>query len=191
LVPQQSDLDNKALGRVSAGRKILFDRRFESQAKREQEAREAVKGKEQSPGRRGAGLFRDPWPRTRNRPSESAVHALRTSARTAGPLDRRMRKALAISRSMPPPKARAGQSPGNARPRGGLQSKEQLDGLRYMVVANQEALAAAQNDLTHASGDEAQLLRDTIAALEESIADNNAEIDRLETSIADIESSLR
>ncbi len=107
-------------------------------------------------------------------------------------LDRRMRKALGdIKVNAAAEGARRAVTWEGKIREAVFKSKEQLDGLRNSVVANQEALAAAQNDLTHASGDEAQLLRDTIAALEESIADNNAEIDRLETSIADIESSLR
>ena len=59
------------------------------------------------------------------------------------------------------------------------------------MTANQEALAAAQADLATASGDEADILTDTIAALQQSIADDNAEIDRIQTSITDIEESLR
>ena len=72
-----------------------------------------------------------------------------------------------------------------------FKSKEQLEGLKRTVTANQEALATAQADLAVASGDQADLLNDTIAALQQSIADDNAEIDRLDSSITDIEESIR
>jgi len=189
------DLDNKLWDAFRGAQNAFFDRRFESQAKREQEAREAVKGKEQIVQAVEALAYSgDPVAAQeeadRLKAQFDALPNIRKDRQDQ--LDRRMRKALGdIKVNAAAEGARRAVTWEGKIREAVFKSKEQLDGLRNSVVANQEALAAAQNDLTHASGDEAQLLRDTIAALEESIADNNAEIDRLETSIADIESSLR
>ncbi len=189
------DLDNKLWDAFRGAQNAFFDRRFESQAKREQEAREAVKGKEQIVQAVEALAYSgDPVAAQeeadRLKAQFDALPNIRKDRQDQ--LDRRMRKALGdIKVNAAAEGARRAVTWEGKIREAVFKSKEQLDGLRNSVVANQDALAAAQNDLSHASGDEAQLLQDTIAALEESIAANNAEIDRLETSISDIESSLR
>ena len=189
------DLDNKLWDSFRGAQNSFFDRRFETQAKREQEAREAVKGKEQivsaieALGYSGDSVAAQEEAE-RLKSQYDALPSIRKDRQDQ--LDRRMRKALGDVKVNAAAEGarRAVTWEGKIR-EAVFKSKDQLEGLKASVAANQEALAAAQADLAVASGDEADILRDTISALEESIADNNAEIDRLEASIADIESSLR
>lgn len=189
------DLDNKLWDAFRGAQNAFFDRRFESQAKREQEAREAVKGKEQIVQAVEALAYSgDPVSAQeeadRLKAQFDALPNIRKDRQDQ--LDRRMRKALGdIKVNAAAEGARRAVTWEGKIREAVFKSKEQLDGLRNSVVANQEALAAAHADLVTASGDEATILQDTIAALEESIAANQSEIDRLEASIADIESSLR
>jgi len=189
------DLDNKLWDAFRGAQNAFFDRRFESQAKREQEAREAVKGKEQIVQAVEALAYSgDPVSAQeeadRLKAQFDALPNIRKDRQDQ--LDRRMRKALGdIKVNAAAEGARRAVTWEGKIREAVFKSKEQLDGLRNSVVANQEALAAAHADLITASGDEATILQDTIAALEESIAANQSEIDRLEASIADIESSLR
>jgi hypothetical protein len=189
------DLDNKLWDQFRGGQNAFFDRRFESQAKREQEARDAVKGKEQLVQAIEALAYSgDPVAAqdegNRLKAEYDALPSIRKDRQDQ--LDRRIRKALGdIKVNAAAEGARRAVTWEGKIREAVFKSKEQLDGLKASVAANQEALAAARADLAAASGDEADILKDTISALEESIADNNAEIDRLEASIADIESSLR
>jgi hypothetical protein len=189
------DLDNKLWDSFRGAQNAFFDRRFETQAKREQEAREAVKGKEQLVAAVEAlGYSGDPVAAqdegNRLKAEYDALPSIRKDRQDQ--LDRRMRKALGdIKVNAAAEGARRAVTWEGKIREAVFKSKEQLDGLKNNVATNQEALAVARADLAVASGDEAEILKDTISALEESIADNNAEIDRLEASIADIESSLR
>lgn len=189
------DLDNKLWDSFRGAQNAFFDRRFETQAKREQEAREAVKGKEQLVAAVEAlGYSGDPVAAqdegNRLKAEYDALPNIRKDRQDQ--LDRRMRKALGdIKVNAAAEGARRAVTWEGKIREAVFKSKEQLDGLKSNVAANQEALSVARADLAVASGDEAEILKDTISALEESIADNNAEIDRLEASIADIESSLR
>jgi hypothetical protein len=189
------DLDNKLWDSFRGAQNAFFDRRFETQAKREQEAREAVKGKEQLVAAVEAlGYSGDPVAAqdegNRLKAEYDALPNIRKDRQDQ--LDRRMRKALGdIKVNAAAEGARRAVTWEGKIREAVFKSKEQLDALKSNVTANQEALSVARADLAVASGDEAEILKDTISALEESIADNNAEIDRLEASIADIESSLR
>lgn len=189
------DLDNKLWDSFRGAQNAFFDRRFESQAKREQEAREAVKGKEQLVAAVEALAYSgDPVAAQeeadRLKAEYDALPAIRKDRQDQ--LDRRMRKALGDIKVNAAAEGARRAVTWEGKIREALfKSKDQLDGLRNSVAANQEALAAAQAELTSATGDEVPILQDTIAALQESIADDTAEIDRLETSIADIEASLR
>ncbi len=189
------DLDNKLWDAFRGAQNAFFDRRFESQAKRENEAREAVKGKEQIVAAIEALAYSGDSVAAqedadRLKAQYDALPAIRKDRQDQ--LDRRMRKALGdIKVNAAAEGARRAVTWEGKIREAVFKSKEQLDGLKANVAANQEALAVAKADLAVASGDEAAILTDTIAALEESIADSNAEIDRLEASIADIESSLR
>lgn len=188
------DLDNKLWDAFRGAQNTFFDRRFESQAKREQEAREAVKGKEQIVSAIEALAYSgDPVAAqdeaARLKAQYDALPAIRKDRQDQ--LDRRLRKALGDIKVNAAAEGARRAVTWEGKIREALfKSKEQLEGLKNSVAANQAALAAAQADLASASGDEADVLRDTIAALEQSIADDNAEIDRLESSIADIEASL-
>ncbi|HET9661330.1 MAG TPA: DUF349 domain-containing protein [Thermomicrobiales bacterium] len=189
------DLDNKLWDSFRGAQNSFFDRRFETQAKREQEAREAVRGKEQivsaieALGYTGDSVAAQEEAE-RLKSQYDALPSIRKDRQDQ--LDRRMRKALGdIKVNAAAEGARRAVTWEGKIREAVFKSKEQLDGLKASVAANQEALATARADLAVASGDEADILKDTISALEESIADNNAEIDRLEASIADIESSLR
>jgi hypothetical protein len=189
------DLDNKLWDSFRGAQNAFFDRRFETQAKREQESREAVKGREQivsaieALGYSGDSVAAQEEAE-RLKSQYDALPSIRKDRQDQ--LDRRMRKALGdIKVNAAAEGARRAVTWEGKIREAVFKSKEQLDGLKNSVAANQEALAAARADLAVATGDEAPILQDTISALEESIADNNAEIDRLEASIADIESSLR
>jgi hypothetical protein len=189
------DLDNKLWDQFRGAQNAFFDRRFESQAKREQEAREAVKGKEQLvQAVEALGYSGDPVAAqeeaSRLKSEYDALPMIRKDRQDQ--LDRRMRKALGDIKVNAAAEGARRAVTWEGKIREALyKSKEQLDGLKNSVSANQEALAAAQADLAAATGDEASILQDTISALQQSIADDNAEIDRLQTSITDIESSLR
>ncbi len=189
------DLDNRLWDQFRGAQNAFFDRRFESQSKREQEAREAVKGKEQIVAAIEALAYSgDPVAAqdeaTRLKSEYDALPAIRKDRQDQ--LDRRVRKALGDIKVNAAAEGARRAVTWEGKIREALfKSREQLDGLKNSVAANQQALAAAQADLATASGDEATVLQDTISALEESIADNNAEIDRLEASISDIEESLR
>lgn len=189
------DLDNRLWDQFRGAQNAFFDRRFESQSKREQEAREAVKGKEQIVAAIEALAYSgDPVAAqdeaTRLKSEYDALPAIRKDRQDQ--LDRRVRKALGDIKVNAAAEGARRAVTWEGKIREALfKSREQLDGLKNSVAANQQALAAAQADLATASGDEATVLQDTISALQESIADNNAEIDRLEASISDIEESLR
>lgn len=189
------DLDNRLWDQFRSGQNTFFDRRFESQAKREQEARDAVKGKEQIVTAIEALAYSgDPVAAqdeaTRLKNEYDALPPIRKDRQDQ--LDRRMRKALGDIKVNAAAEGARRAVTWEGKIREALyKSREQLDGLKNNVATNQQALAAAQADLAAASGDDAALLQDTIAALQQSIADNNAEIDRLGASIADIEESLR
>lgn len=189
------DLDNKLWDAFRGAQNTFFDRRFETQAKREQQAREAVKGKEQIVQAIEALAYSgDPVAAqeeaNRLKAEFDALPSIRKDRQDQ--LDRRMRKALGdIKVNAAAEGARRAVTWEGKIREAVFKSKEQLDGLKASVIANQEALSAARADLATASEDDAEILKDTISALEESIAESNAEIDRLEASIADIEASLR
>jgi hypothetical protein len=189
------DLDNKLWDAFRGAQNAFFDRRFESQARREQEGREAAKGKEQIVSAIEALAYSGDSvaaqdEAVRLKEQYDALPAIRKDRQDQ--LDRRLRKALGDIKVNAAAEGARRAVTWEGKIREALfKSKEQLDGLRNSVAANQEALAAARADLAAASGDEAIVLNDTIAALEQSIADDSAEIDRLETSITDIEASLR
>ena len=189
------DLDNKLWDAFRGAQNTFFDRRFETQAKREQQAREAVKGKEQIVQAVEALAYSgDPVAAQdeadRLKTEFDALPMIRKDRQDQ--LDRRMRKALGdIKVNAAAEGARRAVTWEGKIREAVFKSKEQLDGLKASVATNQDALVAARSDLATASGDEAEILKDTISALEESIAESNAEIDRLEASIADIEASLR
>jgi hypothetical protein len=188
-------LDNKLWDAFRGAQNAFFDRRFESQARREQEGREAAKGKEQIVSAIEALAYSGDSvaaqdEAVRLKEQYDALPAIRKDRQDQ--LDRRLRKALGDIKVNAAAEGARRAVTWEGKIREALfKSKEQLDGLRNSVAANQEALAAARTDLAAASGDEAVVLNDTIAALEQSIADDSAEIDRLETSITDIEASLR
>ena len=189
-----ADLDNKLWDAFRGAQNAFFDRRFESQAKREQEGREAAKGKEQLVSAIEALSYSGDSVAAQDEAARlkaqyDALPAIRKDRQDQ--LDRRMRKALGDIKVNAAAEGARRAVTWEGKIREALyKSKEQLGGLKNSVTANQAALAAAQADLLTASGDEAGLLKDTISALQQSIADDNAEIDRLENSIADIESSL-
>ena len=189
------DLDNKLWDAFRGGQNAFFDRRFESQAKREQEARDATKGKEQlvaaveSLAYTGDSVAAQD-DAARLKEQYDALPAIRKDRQDQ--LDRRMRKAMGDIKVNAASEGARRAVTWEGKIREALfKSKEQLEGLKRSVAANQEALATAQADLATASGDQADLLNDTIAALQQSIADDNAEIDRLDASITDIEDSIR
>ena len=189
------DLDNKLWDSFRGAQNAFFDRRFESQAKRENEAREAVKGKEQIVSAIEALSYSGDSVAAqeeaeRLKAQYDALPSIRKDRQDQ--LDRRIRKAMGDVKVNAAAEGarRAVTWEGKIR-EAVFKSKDQLESLKANVAANQEALAVAKADLAAASGDDATILADTISALEESIADSNAEIDRLEASIADIESSLR
>lgn len=189
------DLDNKLWDNFRGAQNTFFDRRFETQAKREQEAREAVKGKEQLVQAVEALAYSgDPVAAQdeaeRLKGEYDALPMIRKDRQDQ--LDRRMRKAMGdLKVNAAAEGARRGVTWEGKIREALFKSKEQLERLKNSVAANQEALAAAQADLAVATDDGTTILQDTVAALQQSIADDNAEIDRLQTSITDIEASLR
>ncbi len=189
------DIDNKLWDAFRGAQNAFFDRRFESQAKREQEAREAVKGKEQIVQAVEALAYSgDPVAAqdeaNRLKAQFDALPNIRKDRQDQ--LDRRLRKAIGDIKVNAAAEGARRAVTWEGKIREALyKSKEQLDGLKASVAANQDALASARADLANATGDDAEILQGTISALEESIATNTAEIDRLETSITDIEASLR
>ncbi len=189
------DLDNKLWDAFRGAQNSFFDRRFESQAKREQEGREAAKGKEQFVTAIEALAYSGDSvaaqeEAVRLKEQYDALPAIRKDRQDQ--LDRRLRKAMGDIKVNAAAEGARRAVTWEGKIREALyKSKEQLGGLRSSVAANQEALAAAQTDLAAASGDEASILEDTISALQQSIADDTAEIERIETSITDIEESLR
>lgn len=189
------DLDNKLWDNFRGAQNAFFDRRFESQAKREQEVREAVKGKEQIVQAVEALAYSGDPVAAQEQAAKlkadfDALPGIRKDRQDQ--LDRRMRKALGdIKVNAAAEGARRAVTWEGKIREAVYKSKEQLGGLKASVAANQEALVAARAELAIASEEDAEILKDTISALEESIAESDAEIDRLEASITDIEASLR